>query len=373
MTLLVRFVSSISALDRDGWDACFPGELEDYNYHLAVEHAKLADFEFGWYVAERNRRLVAAIPVFFMTYDLATTAQGRTRNVLLRMQPWTPGQLRLKLSCLGSPTTESCPVGVHPELTPREQADMIRELCVYWVRHAAQRNIGLLGVKDLADEHRLKFGHVFHGLGFQDAGSLPIARLDITFADMEAYLSNLGKATRKDLRRKLKARPAIEVEWRRDVGDHLDAVMKMYAQTRARSPWAFEDLTPAYFEEVLSRMPERALLALYSQAGRTVAANLVLVDDHRMIDKYFFMDEDDGRRLNLYFLSWIENVQMCVSRRLASYQSGQAAHETKVRLGSQLTKSWIFFRHRNWTLNMMLRLAAPLLALSEASASAPLQ
>ena len=74
------------------------------------------------------------------------------------------------------------------------------------------------------------------------------------------------------------------------------------------------------------------------------------------------MDAERGRAFNLYFLSWFTNLTYCVSHGLTRYQSGQAAYRNKLRLGSSLTRTQMYFRHRNLLLNAALRVAAPLLA-----------
>jgi len=81
-----------------------------------------------------------------------------------------------------------------------------------------------------------------------------------------------------------------------------------------------------------------------------------------LLDKYFLMDAARGRPLNLYFLSWFTNVRLCLERGLTRYQSGQAAYHNKLRLGSRLTRTSIYFRHRNPVFNAVMQRFAPLFA-----------
>ena len=361
----VKYVASIRDIDRSAWEACFPGEIEGYDYHLAIESAGLNGFDLGWYAAELDGLLVCAAPVFFTAYDLATTAQGAIQRAIRFLQPFVPGHLTLQLSSLGSPETETCPLGFHPSLSQPLREKILRDVIVFWSDHASGRGARLRGIKDLDDSNHSKYGKTFHRLGFRPATSLPTARMPIDFRSVDGYLARLSAATRKDLRRKLKRRQDVRVEFRASALDYLDDIMVMYKETRERSDWAFEDIPAAYFSEVLARMPERSLLALYFSHDTLMGANLLLMDGTQLVDKFFVMRGNEGRQLNLYFLSWIVNIELCLERGLRFYQSGQASYETKLRLGSELQRNWIYFCHRNPILNLLLRAASPLLAVQQ--------
>src|SRR4051812_14841760 len=97
----VERVESIAALSRDAWNACFPGELEDYDYFLAIERARIGGFIHAYYVIREQDTILAAMPAFFTDYDLVTTADGTVKKILLAIRPFVPGKLKLKLACLG--------------------------------------------------------------------------------------------------------------------------------------------------------------------------------------------------------------------------------------------------------------------------------
>jgi predicted N-acyltransferase len=160
----------------------------------------------------------------------------------------------------------------------------------------------------------------------------------------------------------LRALPRVRIEFRTEIDDVLDRVMALYAQTRARADMSFENLTADYFRGVTRQMGARAFYVLYFQGDELLAANLLLQDDAVLLDKYFLMDAERGRSLNLYFLSWFTNVRLCLERGLERYESGQAAYQNKLRLGSRLTRTSIYFRHRNAVVNGAMQLFAPLFA-----------
>ena len=365
-----RLVTSIAEIGRGQWDPCFKGEIESYGYHQGVEQAGIGGFELGWYVLEDDGQLVAAAPVFETLYDLATTAQGRVRTVLTRLQPWVPGQLKLRLSCLGSPVTETCQFGFAPHLDVSQKKLALMTLVKFWRQHAVSRGIGLHGLKDASDADRQLFDPLLADLGFRLVSSMPSASLALDFPDIEAYLARLSPATRKDMRRKLKLRDQIRVEDTRDVQGVLPDILEMYRETRSRSDWAFEELEASYFSRVLE-LSGNAFFKLYWAGDRLVGANLLLSDGKVLLDKFFVMRGTEGRELNLYFLSWFENIGYCLTHGLVTYHSGQAGYETKIKLGSVLHPTWIGFSHRNPIIQRALRWAAPMLAVDQPKVQPP--
>jgi hypothetical protein len=73
-----------------------------------------------------------------------------------------------------------------------------------------------------------------------------------------------------------------------------------------------------------------------------------------MVDKYFCMDYELGRKYNLYFLSWLENVRYCVEQKIPLYHAGPGAEKTKARLGATSIPSVILFKHRRPAIDRFL-------------------
>jgi predicted N-acyltransferase len=187
------------------------------------------------------------------------------------------------------------------------------------------------------------------------------AELIIDFKSIDGYLGGLSRATRRDLRRKVKGAGRLRIEVRRDLAGLETRVLELYRQTRARSDLQFEDLSCAYFTGVLRALGERAFCVLYFDETELIGFNLLLQDGETQLDKYFCMESDRGPAHNLYFVSWLTNVGICLEGGLKRYQAGQAGYETKLRLGCRLRGADMYFRHRRPLVNRALKWAAPLL------------
>jgi len=361
----LRLVDTIRGVGREAWNACFPGELEHYDYLLAAEEAGLQGFALRYAVLEQDGRVLVCMPAFFMDYSLATTLEGAPKRFIRWLQNYFPRFLVLKLACLGSPVTECGYAGFHPAVAESERAAWLRLLLAGFHRQAVRQGFRLIGVRDVPAWQKPLWDKVAFPLGFRPLPSMPTAALDIDFNSIDEYLLRLGSETRKDMRRKFKMLSHLRIEQRANIDDILPQIHRLYLDTRHRGDFEFEELTPQYFSGVLKHMGMQAHCTLYYAGDRLLAANLMLKDRRRLLDKFFCMDGTEGRRYHLYFLSWFTNVQYCLDHGIARYQSGQAGYAAKRRLGSAFAPNWLMFRHANPLLNGLLRMIAPLLAMGD--------
>lgn len=355
----------LGSIDREQWNACFSGEAEGYDYLLAVERAGIPGFDFRYVVGRAGGRIVAAMPAFLTRYGLETTLDNRRfRDAVMRVRRLWSNFLLLPLACLGSPCTETGHPGFHSQVPAVRRSELFGSLIGAFEEHARAAGCTLFALKDIPRPIIDDLGAAIAAKGYAEMAGLPTAVLDINFPDLGTYLSGLSSATRKDIRRKLKTRSGIRLERRTELGPYRERALELYRQTRERSDWQFEDLTLAYFEGILAGMPGRSFVTLYFEGDELLATNFLIVDDRTLIDKFFCMDVDKGRPFNLYYLSWIDNIEYCLSEGLERYQSGQAYYENKIRLGSRLISNSMFFRHSNPLIQKALRFAAPYLAIA---------
>ena len=346
--------SSIQAIPRDAWNGCFPDALEDWDYLTAVEHSGIEGFEWRYLTLFEGPHLIAAATAFTTCYRLDTTVQGLAKRFTERISRVLPGLMQLKLYAIGSPVTEHCCVGTAGHIQPSQRPAILARLLDLAQRDAQQLGIGLIAVKDVPsndDDWALSC----KAAGFQSMPGLPSAMLPLPFAGVDDYLGSLGKSTRKDMRRKWRA-PGPRVEWRSTIDDVLPHVMSLYEATLARSDLQLERLPPAYFTGILQHLDQRAKCVLYWVGDQLVAFNLVLIDEHRLVDKFFGHDLELTRDYSLYVRSWLVNVEYCIDHAIALYECGQAGYASKIRLGCTFEGNTLFFRHRNGLVNSVLKL-----------------
>lgn len=356
-------VSSITQIGRDAWTACFANEPEGYDYLLSVERAGMEGFEWFYATVYQGDRLVAAMPGFLSQYALDTTLEaGGLRTLIGKIRRFWPRFLTLSLACLGSPCTEAGSVGIHPEIADDQYAQVFETLLSAFETYARHRKCAMTALKDIPQTTFSAFSDAINTHNYTGLDGMPTAWLPIDFDSIDTYLTRLSAATRKDMRRKLRARAKVRVEHWHDYGPHLPRIMALYQATRARSEWQFEELTSAFFTGILETTPKTSFCTMYFVEDELLAANLMVHDGHTLIDKFFCMDEVKGRPYNLYYLSWFENIQYCLDHGLRRYQSGQAHYANKIRLGSLLTVNAMYFRHSNGLVQKALQAVAPYLS-----------
>jgi hypothetical protein len=349
---------SIRAFSPDEWDGCFAGDPENWAFYLASEESGPPDFEWFYVALRRQGRLLAVVPAFATEYRLDTTLQGFWKQVTTWLYRRVPGILSIRLMAFGSPVAEICHLGFSPGTAAEERPALMDALIDTLQRLARKERCGLIAIKDAAATDDGLWQAAAARAGFKRLPGLPTASLDLPVSSLDGYLRSLGRGTRKDLRRKMRAFDAIRIEQRHRIDDIVDQVAALYQETVAHSDLTFEHLPGAYFASVLSHLAPRASIFLYWADEGLVAFNLVIEGPGRLIDKYIGMNYAVVRKYNLYFLSWLANVRYCIERRIPVYQSGQAFYGPKVRLGCRLSPNWQYFRHRNPVANAVLRLLA---------------
>ncbi len=361
-----RVVASITHIGREAWNDCFHNEIENYDYLLAVEQAGIEGFHWRYVTIVQNERIVAAMPAFLTEYQLDTTLEeGRVRRLVRGFRQYWSSFLTLRLACLGSPCTENGTPGFHMSVAPEMRPVLLRQLLEGFNRMADAEGCSLRGIKDVPETLPAALCEVFAAGGYAAMPGLATAWLDIDFASNDDYLARLSPATPKDMRRKLRSRNAVTLEYHSEIADFLPRFMELYNHTRERSEWQFEALTSAYFTGILRQMRGRSFCTVYKVEEQILAANIFVRDEQVLIDKFFCMDAEAGRKYNLYYLSWFNNLEYCLNHGMRRYQSGQAYYENKVRLGSRLTRNTMFFRHRNPIIQAVLKLVSPMFAVDE--------
>jgi len=335
------------------WERLFPADPEGYAYHLAFAEAGVADFTTFLLVIERAGEVLAALPAFITDYRLDATVQGRLKRLTDWLGRRFPKLLAVRLLCLGSPVTDSARLGVPAAL--RQDAQLLRALSEAVDAVASQEGIGLIAYKDVLERDREWLDGPLGQAGYTVLANMPVARNAIDFPSTEAYLAGFSKAARKDLRRKGRAWDQVSIEEVAGTPGELAAIHRLYLNCYAKSELKFEQLTEDFFRKVGEHLGENCRFVLYRAAGQLIGFNLLVHRNGLLIDKYLGMDYAAARPFNLYFLSWMHNLEMCLRDGFHTFQSGQGAYATKKHLRAELEMTWLYFRHRNPLLNLVFR------------------
>lgn len=355
-------VKKVCEIPREEWASVFPPDIiEDYGYYKTLDESNLPAFSTHYAVVRENECIACIAPFFTTEFSFDTTIQGRLKQVILSLQKRFPRFLKLKILFIGSPLTEESVIGI------REGCDKEKILRFFLAKMLNFCNIEKIGVITFynltsADSYMLDF---LKRNNFAQMEAFPLARLTIKEQSLEEYIQNLGKSTRKDIRRKLRnayTNAEIKIEERNNLDGLLDRAYQLYLNNLNGGDVSFEKLTPEYFAKISENMPGTVKYFVTWVNGKMAAFNMCFVKDGICIDKYIGFDYDVAYKYNLYFVTWCHNIDWCIRRGIRYYQPGTCDYEPKIRLGSDLVPLYISSRLINPVIN---HLTAPVMKLIE--------
>lgn len=305
----------------------------------------------------------SGLPVFLTTFDLLTTLDSGMRKRLAKLpffSVWS-NLLRFSARFAGTTVTEYAPLPKAP--APGAILDsLLRE-------HGEGHSLTI--IKDLPvsspllPEEDNAFASQLAALaaakGFIDVEGQALAYVPVDFANVDEYLARLSAGRRKDLRRKLKKRSLLGVEVV-PIGDarffapaFLDEMYAMYLAVFAQSEIHFDLLGRDFFASLLQSGGIEGVVFLYRHGTTLAGYNICLVHNGMLIDKYIGLVYPLARDLNLYFISWVVNLEYALEKGLHTYIAGWTDPEVKAGLGAFFTFTRHLVRVKNPLLRRMLR------------------
>ncbi|WP_300615354.1 peptidogalycan biosysnthesis protein [Dokdonella sp.] len=341
----------------------------DGTYHALLEppvlvrhflaHPPVDDFD----VAFRATLLPSGTPAFVARFDLLTTADDELRRRVSRLPlfRWWSRLLRPRTCFVGTTVSEYA-------LLPRgaDAGALVRE----WRTAPAARQPFLI-VKDLPQESPLldqasnaaarDVARACEREGFVLLEGQALAWVPIDFESTDDYLARLSSGRRKDIRRKLRARAELEIA-EIPTGDACFAEAAVreefyarYLEVYAQSEIHFDRLTREFFDAVLQDASSGGIVVTYRHRGELIGWNLCFVVGDALVDKYVGFRYPAAREHNLYFVSWMHNLDIALRHDLCCYVAGWTDPEIKSYLGARFTFTRHAVRPRSRLLRALLQ------------------
>ncbi|MDE2414159.1 MAG: GNAT family N-acetyltransferase, partial [Comamonadaceae bacterium] len=232
--------------------------------------------------------------------------------------------------------------------------------------HAGRRMLTI--VKDLPQDspllpaednaHARQLSDALAGGGFILVEGQALAYVPMDFASLDEYLARLSKSRRSNLRRKLKSRSQLHIA-RIPTGaafadeERVDAYYALFEAVYDQSEIHFDKPTRGFFAAVLRDGGNGGMVFEYRDAasGAMLGWNLCFAHGGHLIDKYIGLNYPAAREANLYFVSWMVNLEYALERGLAHYVAGWTDPDVKAQLGARFTLT----RHAVFIRNPLLR------------------
>ena len=285
---------------------------------------------------------VLLLPLFECLYDLSTFAKGWTKKSLKAAACLIPSIFHPRVLGVGLLEGGWSEIGIDPQIDAGTLEAAWKMALASLQVLASERKSDVVVFYNFPHHAKLPVEVLEK---FNRVPWMPCARLPITFNSLEEYLSRFSKAARKNLRRKMRVSNKVRVVRSSNISPHLERIYGLYLETVERAPTAFSVHNRLFFEKICERVPG-AGYTLYFVQEELVAFNLLVVKQEVMVDIFFCMDYELGRKYNLYFLSWLENLRTCVEQKIPLYQAGQGAEKIKAHMRATFSPSLILFKHR---------------------------
>ncbi len=351
--LHIEVYTTLKDIPQETWDRLFNAEIiENYCYQKTLEESHLKEFTFYYFVAKRNGKIVAIIPAFTSNFSFSTIIQGKFQKFILNIQKFLPRFFKIKILFIGSPTAEELYIGIPEEEDLNKILDKALKKIFTFARKKRTSAVLFYNLtrkqQDLADYLLRK--------GFTKMENFPNTVLKINATSIEEFMDSLGKSTRKSLKRKLnKTSELVELktEMSEDVGFIKDRIHELYLTNFTESDVRFETLTKEFFQNICRNMPGIAKYFLTYDNTRLVAFNLLMIKNGTAIDKFVGFDTEVSHKYNLYYTTFIHNIEYCIKNNIRYYQMGITDYEPKIRLGATLSPLYIYVRLSNPILNFI--------------------
>jgi hypothetical protein len=296
---------------------------------------------------------------FKTNFYLLTTLENDVRAVVQKIplfRYWS-GWLNWSACFIGTTITEYAPLppGISPsrlfdslsgQLAGKQTLTVLKDLPIDSPLLNAQEN-----------EYSQRLAQEGIRRGFFELAGQALAYVPIDFSSLDDYLSRLSHGRRKDLRRKLKTAGSLSIDslptgdpfFSRDTV--LDEFYAMYLEVFQQSQIRFDLLSRDFFKAILNDEKLNGLVITYRHNGALAGYNICLLHNGALIDKYIGFKYPLARQLNLYFISWLYNLELALKQGCAFYVAGWTDPEVKASLGAKFT----FTRHLVWIKNPLLR------------------
>ncbi len=315
-----------------------------------LQESGIDGFNLRSIVVLKDDAPILLLPLFETRFDLSTFVGGWIKKSLKVAGRLIPSLFQPRVLSVGLLAGEWSEIGIDPQIDEGTLDAACKMAFGALQKLAAELKSDIVALYNFNHYGKVP-REIFEK--FNRVQCQSYARLPINFNSLEEFLARFSKTTRKDLRRKMRTSHEVRVIRSRTIAPFLDRIYKLYLETVARSPVSFGVHKRLFFEKICERVPG-AEYTLYFVQEELAAFNLLVVKQQAMVDEYFCMDHELGRKYNIYVFSWLENVRTCVERKIPLYDAGQGAEKIKAHLGATLIPSFILFKHRQPVIDRFL-------------------
>lgn len=303
---------------------------ENASYYKSIQSAKIPGFRFGYFTVRRGGLRVCVVPYFVMNFKLNTMLPD---FFLKKYSDW----IQLKLACVGSPV---CDIGRMDGLVTEEVLELVNQ--------QLKNKSKLIAYKGFSSNLPLK--------GFVCVRGLPVAVLKTN----GHFWKNIRSDRRAKLLTRLKKASSLRVvECSSLSNEQVARVHQLYLNTYNKAQVKFEKINIEYFK---NSSPLSRFLLFYENQTIVGFCELIINKPYAVL-RYLGLDYEVSRKYELYFNLFLRSIEVMEREGCSEIDFGATSYDFKMKLGSQLHETSVYYQHSNkfvhWCLKNLKTLLEP--------------
>jgi predicted N-acyltransferase len=353
---------TIREADWDEWNGLRDPKSDpfmDPRYILAVENAMGSVCHFRHVlVRDEEDRAVAAACLCSYTIDGGVLAEGDAKKVTAVISRVAPVLLRIRLILCGLPVSSG---SSHLRFAPHaDRAAVLRHLEDIVQAFAREERSHCVVYKEFTPDELGDLA-TLDDLGYRRADSLPMNCVPAEFRSFDDYLSHIGSAKRRTIRRSREKFASFGFQVEHRMGGegaaelYTDKVHKLYESVLDRAAVRFESLPGDYFRELARQLPENTLFTFVSREGQIVGFAATLLCDELFDQMFIGLDYSLNRECDLYFNIFFEAMGAAFERGPRRIYVGQTSDDFKhQKLSTYQVPLTLYVKGRQWVARGLL-------------------
>lgn len=355
---ICHWVTSVEAIGRDEWNACFePGDVVNcFDLAKALENSKLPDTEFHYLVGSQHGQVAFVIPCFLYATPLDVLAPPWVRRLCFGIRKYYSSFLIARALIVGSPLaicTDS--LGLE-RLNETQRQGMLARLKEQLISKGKSLKAHLVVVKEIA-ESKLEMVQTALQPQFFIVPSMPEAYVTLSSNEYSSYKDRLRCRYRNVLRQRKRLFENSGACW--EVIDHFvdyaDDLWSLYQQVFSRSKSKFMFLTPELFKQVSSCLGKKSYILIANNDNRPMAFGLILVGKKTMYPLYLGLDYSCRDQFALFYNILYRSIEEAEKLGYEVVSLGQTAYESKALMGASFRKLFLGLCPLSVLLSVVLR------------------
>jgi predicted N-acyltransferase len=327
---------SIREADWDEWNRLRDPKSDpflDPRYILAVENSMGSVCSFRHVLVRDEEDRPAAIACLCSyTIDGGVLAEGDAKKWTALVSRVAPVLLRIRLLLCGLPVSSG---SSHLRFAPHaDRAAVLRHLDGVVHAFAREERSHCIVYKEFTPDECRDLAPL-EALGYRRADSLPMNCVPTEYRSFDDYLSRIGSAKRRTIRKSREKFAGFGFKVEHRLGGegaaelYTDEVHRLYEAVLDRAAVRFENLPAEYFRELARQLPENTLFTFVSREGRIVAFAATLLCEELFDQMFIGLDYSLNRECDLYFNIFFEALGAAFERGPRRIYVGQTSDDFK--------------------------------------------